>query len=347
MSIPSKIILYSVPDIKKVSGGPRTRITKISEAIKKESEGYSIIGNSLTKLKKTLKAPKSAICYVESATNRLKLIDLFCLIILKIKTKYLIVYIRDVYTIIFPQEYRSIRRSITRFFNHITNKIYIQLADKIAFPTIEMSKVFNSHFGINKNSIDLPPGTFFIDEKKTTFPDIASIKPKFLYLGGTNYKYSGINSFLKYAVSHINTFDFNILSQDNLEPLLNKKGLAKSIPLNSVSHDEVFDYINKNNISFLLHPRPLNEYDNITYPIKIMDCISFGLPIISFRHAPLVSMLGNEYPFFIESYEEIKKIIEDKDTFKQKYALSLDILNEVARKNTYQKQVQKIIKYSK
>jgi len=337
----NKIILYSVPNIEKVSGGPRVRVTKISEVIE-ESGGFSIIGGNFTKFKRTIISPKSEICYVESATNRIKIIDLFCLLLLKAKTKIMVIYIRDVYTITFPDEYKSFRKSITKVLFSITNRIFGHLADMFAFPTDEMAVVYKRHFGYNKKSIALPPGTFRIEDEKSK-PDISFLeKPSFLYLGGTGYKFSGFKAYLDFAVKNIDRFEFHILSPDDLDSQLIEAGLKEKIHYTSLPHSRVLDYIKENQISFLIHTRPLNSYDAITYPIKIMDCISFGLPIISFKNDPMISLLSTNYPFFIDDMEDILTFFLYEEELEMKYITSLGILEKIVRENSYQKQVQKI-----
>lgn len=338
----NKIILYSVPNIEKVSGGPRVRVTKISEVIE-ESGGWSIIGGGFKKLKRTLQSPKSEICYVESATNRIKLIDVLCLIILKIKTENYIVYIRDVYTITFPEEYKSLRKSLTKTLFYLTNKFFNQITDVFAFPTKEMGEVFNKYFHSNKKSIALPPGTFEIPNSKVK-PGLPYLKkPSFLYLGGINYKFSGFDDYLDFASEYIEKFDFHILSPDQLDGRLLEKGIKEKIYYTSVPHNKVHDYIIENEISFLIHPRPLNSYDAITYPIKIMDCISFGLPIISFKNSPLVSLLGANYPFFVNDMGDILSLFKDQEELNRKYQISLKVLEKTVQENSYRGQVQKII----
>lgn len=338
----NKIILYSVPNIEKVSGGPRVRVTKISEVIE-ESGGYSIIGGSFKKLKRTLQSPKSEICYVESATNRIKLIDAICLLLLKLKTEKFIVYIRDVYTITFPEEYKSLRKSLTKTLFYLTNIFFIQITDIFAFPTKEMGVVYNRYFNSNKKSIALPPGTFETPNSKAKSDLPYLKKPSFLYLGGTNYKFSGFNNYLDFAAENIEKFDFHILSPDQLDERFLEKGIKEKIYYTSVPHKKVHDYIIENEISFLIHPRPLNSYDAITYPIKIMDCISFGLPIISFRNSPMVSLLGTNYPFFVNNMGDILTLFKDQEELIRKYQISLKVLEKTVKENSYRGQVQKIV----
>jgi len=345
-----RIIFYSVPCLAKVSGGPRTRITNFSKAVMKRPGNYFIEGNTIAKIKKTLEVSNGDVLYVESSTNRVKIIDLFCLLILKFKSKTTITYIRDVYIQIFPEEYKNIRGFVTSIANKLSNIFYILISDKFAFPTTEMGKVFFSKMPsfLKKEYFDLPPGTYSV-----WYNNKASIdnrvekkieKIKFLYLGGTNYKYSGFDTFLNLSKTMSKDYKFYILTADNIESKLVQYGLKDKLVVLSLKHEQVIDFLEKEKITFVLHTRPTNNYDDITFPIKIMDCISCGVPFISVSHEPLVSLLGHDYPFFVDSFSETNMIkIIGQSSLDENYTMSLNHFLEVKDRVDYFSQVVKLI----
>src|SRR5690606_39270483 len=123
-------ILYVVPDLKKVTGGPRTRVSLFKEVF--ITNGGAVIEKG-NKLSRSIVPKKINLVYVESATNRISLADLIALFFLKLYSKKVIVFIRDVYIELFPQEYSSFRGQITRFFNKISNYYLTLIASSIVF----------------------------------------------------------------------------------------------------------------------------------------------------------------------------------------------------------------------
>src|SRR5690554_1969964 len=105
------MILYIVPDIKKISGGPRSRIQNFKKVFK-DKGGNIIEGSWSKKLISVLKVPSKESVYVETASNRLFFIDFVCLNILKSKKIKIIPFIRDIYVELIPDEYKSLRGRI-------------------------------------------------------------------------------------------------------------------------------------------------------------------------------------------------------------------------------------------
>jgi len=346
----NKIIFYAVPNLNQVSGGPKTRITQISKEIERLGNKDIIIGSKLTKLRLCLKAKKANIVYVESSTNRMGLIDLFCFIILKYKCRNFIVYIRDVYIQLFPNEYKRGRAYITKVANIISNYIYYYFSDKLAFPTIEMGEVFISSLNVTntKPIFSLPPGTFNVAYTHTKESKVRAQKKlkniNLLYLGGTKYIHSGFSSFLKLASELNCKYQFHILTGDKLDDKILNSIKLNNIKILNLPHKKVIEYLEDEDITFVIHSRPKNNYDDITFPIKIMDCISCGVPIISYPHEPLIELLGFDYPFFVNeiSSESITEIM-DNQSISNLYEETIERLKVICNESSYIKQVEKII----
>jgi hypothetical protein len=342
-----KISLYAVPDPAKVSGGPRVRITGIAEALRSKNNSI-IIGKNVEKFLSTIRLPKTDVLYVESSTNRLKILDILCLLVWRYKSQKIVVYIRDVYIELFPEEYRSLRGSVTKVANKISNFFYCKIADRLAFPTIEMGEEFfvrNSSFP-KKDFFAFPPGTFLPFGNNDELPEEEigmRINPvKLLYLGGTTYKNSGFEDFLKLAKRLGNRVEFHILTNDSVEEKLEKIGVDKNcIKVLTVPHSQVMEYIRRERITFAVHSRPRNLYDDITYPIKFMDFISCLLPPLTLKHKPILSLLGEEYPFYLDSFDavEIERCINIVEKKPEIYRSSLAMLKEIRADKLYTNQI--------
>ncbi|MDM1444010.1 hypothetical protein [Myroides odoratimimus] len=306
-------ILYSVPNTDKVSGGSRTRIRNVIEVLKTEFRSFIIHGSSFKKLLKSIKAPRSSILYVESATNRLKVIDVINLLILKRKSDVVYVYIRDIYVELFPEEYNTLRKKITALFNKLSYYFYALFSDVLCFPTEEMAKGFYQyHPKFPRRKIFLfPPGTFDIRiNRKNENQELNEIKISFLYLGGTKYNNSGFKDYLEVANQLGDEFTFYVISNDMLD--LETFSCKNVVYLHDLKHFEVINFIKEKKITFAIHTRPRNKYDDLTFPIKFLDFISCNLPIITLEHLPLKTMLPSNYPFFVKKIgiDEILNIVK-------------------------------------
>ncbi len=333
-------VLYSVINLKKATLGPKTRISLFINEFKKHSD---LIIEGSHKIRKSIKAPKLKTVYVETAPNRIKLVDLISLLILKIKSKKLIVFIRDVYIEMFPEEYQSFRKKITLWANKLSYYFLSLIADELVFPTKEMGDFFyqkNKNFPKRPYSA-LPPGTAS-KQVEIQLPDFNQ-PLGFLYLGSVSYKNSGFENFIHFARQYKDRFKFYVLSKD---PNIQKYKKHNFIQFDQVNFNEIAGFIHNNNIAFGFHSRPRNNYDDITFPLKILDFINFRLPFVTDYHKPIIHLLDNDYPLFSDIknagliYEKIEKHIEE-----QAYLKLVKTLDAIAQKNTYENRYQQIIKY--
>ena len=343
-----KIVLYAVPYSKNINSGPMVRISSIKKEIEKHDKSLIIIGDGLSKIKLAIQMKSNNILYIESSTNRIKFADFISLLLLKLKSKKVIVYIRDVYVELFPEEYVGSRNKVTAFFNKWTNKFYGLIATDFAFPTYEMGDVFFKKNNIRKRTmIELPPAC---DDVVTKANEAVSTKRldniKLIYIGGINYRYSGIENFINLIINSPDNYRFYIVTYDssinNYLSKLNTSQLEK-VQLLSMNKEQVADFIQKENVTYMFHSRPINEYDSLTYPIKFFDALTWNLPTLTAKNFPVVKILGNSYPLYVEvdNPENICKIIASNNN---NYYSTLCEIEKIAIENRYQYRVQAILK---
>tara|TARA_R110002012_G_scaffold42572_6_gene115960 strand:+ start:136273 stop:137274 length:1002 start_codon:yes stop_codon:yes gene_type:complete len=330
-------ILYIVPNVLNAFGGPNTRTKRLKKEFLKD--GGEII-ETKQKFFRSFKLRKINLAYVESATNRINLIDIPCLFFLRLRSKKTIVFIRDIYIELFPEEYTSFRSRITYFFNKLSNFYLTLISTSMVFPTKEMGEVFfqKNKFFPKRPFTDLPPGTHEITENRAS-PNFSE-KLGILYLGSLGYTNSGYQNFIDFAEMFKNEYNFYILSGDKD---LKEKVTASHIHLGKVPRKNIPQFIQENNIAFAFHTRPRNIYDDITFPIKMFDFLSFQLPFFSEEHIPAKRLLGNDYPLFasLENKQEIHRKI--KSINPQEYQALLSLLKELALNNTYDKRYKKLL----
>lgn len=333
------ITLYSIPNLQKVSGGPVSRISSIKNLLSEDKKNQIIVTNGLQKVLKSIKSSPSDVLYIESSTNRCKLVDFIALMILKRKSKIVVVYIRDIYFEMFPDLYEGIFNKIRSHLNKVSLRFYTKISKYLAFPTVEMAEKFYFYHPKFKRieTFELPPA---IDRNHhCQFPNFQGENINFLYLGALNYKYSGLSEYIYLSRNLSGNFKFFMLSKDSVNSNENPQLIANYIP-----KDQLGEFINKNNIHFLVHSRPRNKYDDITYPIKIFDSISFKLPIISLPHPPLVRLLGHDYPFFLKKLD-VESILSVVRRIKEEPEVYYDIkirYDEISSKRSYKMLVEKL-----
>lgn len=311
------ITLFSIGNAYLEAGGPRTRITSIAAAIRGADAGNQIIlGKKTDKLKMAMKASKADVLYVETNTTYIKLIDLLTLTILFFKSKKRVFYIRDVYIELFPQKYKNLRGRKDVFFIRLTHLYYSLLATRMAFPTMEMGALYfrKNRLYFSRPYFSFPPGTVTPANISGTYDPAKNVK--FLYLGSTQYANSGFEDFVQLIKVLHTTCEFHILSPDKdieqkIYPVAPPEA-GKHIRILSLKHDEVLRYIKEQEITFAIHSRPRNEYDDITFPIKFMDFISCCLPTITCAHKPIVDLVGGDYPFFVDriSIDDVSRCMD-------------------------------------
>jgi len=329
-------ILYVIPDLKKISGGPLTRITMFKK-IFLNNDGLVIEKGN--KLSRSIRARKIDFVYVESATNRISLTDFICLFFLRIYSKKVIVFIRDVYIELFPEEYNTLRSKITLVLNRLSNLYLAIISTSMAFPTERMGKVFFEKNNIfpKRDLFSLPPGTA-LERRIRETPNFEK-KLGLLYLGSTKYSNSGFDNFLKLSEIFSEHYNFFILSGDRelVETLK-----EKPIILNKVEHDQMIKYIEDNNIAYAIHTRPRNTYDDLTFPIKVLDFINMQMPFFTEKHLPLIDLLGDDYKLFnnLRELDNIHEIIQNVSEIE--YKKMMIFLYEVKLENTYDDRFKKL-----
>ena len=334
-----KNLIYSVLNLDKATLGPKTRISLF---IKEFAKNNDLVIEGKNKIRKSLKAPDLKVVYVESATNRIGWKDVFSLIILKRKSKKMIVFIRDIYIEVFPEQYKGFRKKITYWANRFSYWFLTYIAGELVFPTVQMGDFFyrkNTRFPKRKYGA-LPPAT----NRKTVsdyLPDFTK-KTGFLYLGSVSYKFSGFENFIRFSERYKDEFNFFVLSKDkNIEKYYHHR----HIRFDRADFDQIMHYIRQNNIAFGFHSRPRNIYDDITFPLKVLDFINFGLPFVTARHKPLIDLLSDDYPLYCQITEpdEIYKIIAQYKEL-ESYQKTVQELDKIAQKNTYAERYQQITK---
>ena len=299
-----KINYYIVPKIININSGPGVRTSEFRKSLIDHEVDFFEISNS-DKIKNSMRAYKNTITYVESSTNRVGFSDIISLLIIRfIKKNDIYIYIRDVYPFIFPEEYKTIRTRITSFAYKLTSMFYVKIAKRLLFPTTEMGDIFNSKLALKSvNTGVFPPGINCVKNA-----DLSSSSSKnLLHVGGFEYKHSGAYELL-YIISLLPCeFSLHIVTRDAsfLKSLPIWESVKERVYIHKFNKLEWIEYFSEVKVLCALHSRPRNCYDDITYPIKIMDYISLGVPFLSLKHKPLISILHDKSLLLSEDIDKL------------------------------------------
>lgn len=343
--------LFAVPNVASLTSGPAVRVSNMARVFSGIPGARVIRGSFRQKLMLTFDLDRYDVLYVESSTNRLALVDYLCLFFLRLKSRKMVVYIRDVYFEAFPESFDSVKGRMRHFLNRLTNIFYVTASDALGFPTMRMGDFFFEHHcaGKRKKAMAIPPGTVRVEN----FSDLGALAArrtgalKFIYVGGIGYRYSGIEKMLRFAERSGLDAEYFVVTRDT-EISQMVAGLPKQVKnrvrVLALDMEQTIRLIDDEGITFAVHPRPRNPYDDMTYPIKFFDYISWLLPILTDRHEPLVDVLGEGYSLFCD--------LDDAATVAELVNSSIDgaaylsLLGQMVRirdENLYESRVESIL----
>lgn len=331
-----KNLLYIVPNVR-ITGGPASRISDFKKVFL-ENQDIFIQTN---KIWFALTSEKLNIVYVESGSNRMYFPDFFALLILKLKSRKIIVFIRDIYIELFPEEYKPLRKSITRYSNKISNLFLTLISDQMAFPTEQMGKTFfEKHPNYPKREyFALPPATIPTDTDNA-YALSPSQKIGILFLGGTHYVNSGIERFIEISKELKDQFNFFVLTSD--EDLDQRFSIPSHLVVQYVKRENIIHFMKENNIGAAYHTRSRNFYDDLTFPIKALDFINYQIPFLTEKHIPIEQLMGKEYELFVD-WNNLDDIIYKTNNATINRNFHLNYLKEIAKRNTYKDRYNEIV----
>jgi hypothetical protein len=221
------------------------------------------------------------------------------------------------------------------------------IAHKVVFPTKEMGKLYFKKNAFKKKIEfdELPPGCFTTENIYLEKNKVKEDRIGLVFLGGINYSNSGIINYLEVARTLKVKYRFYVLTQDsNIFEILHQNNLEKDIIVDHIPFKELERYFKLNNIKFAIHARSRSEYDDLTFPIKILDLISLNIPFFTERHIPIANLMGSEYPLFQE-LKEIEQIEEKLEYYSRghQYESLISILELKRDENQYENRYRKLL----
>lgn len=342
---------------KKPTSGSSVRPIRIYEAFKKAGHNITLIEGRNNNRKDRVTAYKDAIkalneenfdlCYIEPPSGPLfYYCDRKLLKVINNKGVNIGLFYRDAYWK-FPEfagdkKRISIKGMVIRLMQQRDYRLIKKCCHKVYFPTELMASYFNL-----KNSGILPPG---VTEIAPSMKEITEL-PIGIYVGGISHRY-GTGMMLEAArlLNEKHTiFKLLIVCKENeWKNYIEKENITyiENAPWLEVVHAtglELERYYNKS--KFALIPLEPNIYNDLAYPVKLAEYMSYRLPIVATNCCEVEKdickhNIGLISDFQPESFaQSIIKIISNAKS----YNIYCDNLEKAIESNSWERRIQCII----
>lgn len=341
-----KVLYITFVDFDNATSGSSVRPKKIYDAFLKK--GYKV--EMLTGLQnrkaerwknciaffKKIKEEKYDLCYIEPPSGPIfNFCDhLLMIYISKIKKIPMGLFYRDAYWK-FAEWYKigKLKQLVINTMHRFDLGIIKWTCNKVYFPSNMMADLFNF-----KDKEPLPPGCEDLDIEEKKIDDI-----ELIYVGGMSEEYGG--KLLLQALDKVNAYKkinlHLVCRKDDKKYIEAYKG-KEWLNVYHVSGDKLKDIYAKANVAII--PRKIDFYMNFSMPVKLLEYVSFELPIISTNCTEVANFInGNKIGAICE--DNVDSIC---DVFRELTVEDLNLYKEnivkTKAENTWEKRVEQIIK---
>jgi glycosyltransferase involved in cell wall biosynthesis len=324
MSLP-RILFLGQYSLDVLDSAPKVRTWALWKALEKVADVTFITGTRssrralLWRLIQKGNLKRFDAVYLEAATSTSTETDLLLLLLLKCSRVPIGIYIRDAYPLFGLSPVRSLKEYLLNKSWFISQWAYRKLADILFYPTQSLANCFDF-----KHKVLLPPAAN---------TDIISAVNQ------------GPFDTLFY-VGHLNEDNGWSLLRDSMEKIhkdfpsirllaLTHSQISENYPWLEIRKGVLQDILpDLPRIAAALIPRPQTAYNNLAIPVKLMDYLSLGLPIISTACNETAKIIENENIGFVASSDNFSflalKMITDtneRNIISEKVLLSVKNVN--------------------
>lgn len=267
-SITKGLLFIGFYPIDKLNGAAKVRIWNISKCLNPQ---YSIIGffkkriNGYYYLLKDKKFKDIKHVYIEPSASTANPVDLLFLLYLKFRKITIAIFIRDIYPL-FKDNWKKLKLYQTPHFFmwFIAVFIYLQITKVRYYPTASARNVLR-----DKKGKLLPPGC------NIGYPvRFNSSSRLILYAGYLNRSYGEdlIIEICKILKKERLPVKIGVVFRGKID-VINRSDL----PIEKIG-DTLEDFTGSALLGII--PRIVNKYNDIAFPVKLMDYVQMGLPVI-------------------------------------------------------------------
>ena len=272
MTRPAGILLYGMYDISDARSAPRVRIAMMLAALGREGPVESITGGRWARAARAFRwllsggPGRVGAVYVESATASAMPTDLAFLVFMRLVRRPVGVYFRDAYQLFRDTYPRTSRRQVlTDALWRITTPLLRRVATRRYAPSMGLARALRL-----RDPELLGPGT---DPGQ---PDLgAGTAPVVAYVGGV-LAADGFDRLLgAMAIVHDRLPDarLELIGAQPAEPLPDYVHSRRS------ARDGLAEALRPARVCVI--PRPINPYSSLAVPVKLLDYLSFGKPVVA------------------------------------------------------------------
>lgn len=271
---PHVLLLGQYP-LDRLDRAPKVRIYQMAQALAKQAEVTLITGSRSERAPWLRRALRTGLLdnidavYVESASSTATPVDLWFLREVARRSIPMGIFIRDAYqrfSDLYPP--RGVKQQVLRQLYDVSLYFYRRYATILYFPTSGLSDVVRG-----PRTMLLPPGGRVIEG------DWSMRDPRHIVYVGAGGPYDGVDLLLEaMALLH------RMMPEARLTLIMRRNEWPNRIPeeyvtLVQASGEELKPYLQSAALAVI--PRPSTAYTRIAFPVKLMEYLSFGLPVVA------------------------------------------------------------------
>ena len=277
MSLPKQVLILTMFDVSRLDRAMAVRPHNLCMSLRGLTPTEMISGGWVQRRREILHyllrggLRQTRAAYVEASTTTATETDLLFLTLLRLVRIPILIFIPDAYQRfpdIFPRSGLKVkmldwgwRRSIAA---------YQRLADRLFFPSLGLAACFD-----NRPPIDtLPPGGPTGREPASIYSD----PPTVVYIGAATYRYGSdlLLDAMEGVVSRCSNARCRFITADATYLDGHRSRYAPWLTIERRSFDELPEVMRSATLAVI--PLRSNPYNDLAMPVKLFDCMAFGLP---------------------------------------------------------------------
>ena len=273
---PSRILLLAMYPLDRGLWGATARITQIREALARLSDLQVVSGTRAQRAGRLARlVTRGGLrhldgIYVENATSLPGPADLAFVALARLAGVPVVTYVRDAQQL-FPEYFRAtgLKRRLSRALFLPVTRILIALSSRTTFPSEGLAAAVNGH----SDRELLPPGTRLADA-----PPLDPAARCLLFIGGLRVPAHGADILfegIRLAREQGNVVDLLCVTRPGEEPTGPLPAWARVVHAEGEEIDALLP-----GVLASITPRRRTPYNDLAVPIKVMEYLGFGRPLI-------------------------------------------------------------------
>ena len=283
---PPGILIYGMYDISSATSAPKVRIAMMTEALAKQVHAERIVGGRLGRATASIRWLASGgprrigAVYVESATTSAMPTDLAFLVVMRLLRRPVGVYFRDAYQLfrgLYPRQRRRQRLSDVLWL--LTTPLLKRVASRRFATSAGLARALKL-----REAVLLGPGA------DPTLPDLGpGTGPLVAYVGGNEWA-DGFDLLLDaMVIVHDKRPDARLLLVGPALAAARQEALPPYVESRQSGRSGLAELLAEARVCVI--PRPITAYSDLAVPVKLVDYLSLGKPVVATAAAETEAIL--------------------------------------------------------